>query len=289
MRSPHGAGDAAGGVPADVLAHLDLVARDDADVHEVGPFTQFVGRGAWGYYARPRLGTTHPFTADDVRALAAAQTRLGSSHDLEWVAEEAPTLEAAAREAGLHVDRHPLLVLPPGVEPVAPATDLEVRLLGADDADLPAVHACISLGFATPGTAVGEAGAVERDQRAAGPQHSLDQVRGMLRAGTRVQAGAFDVGGVGGVGAVGGGAHHPVQRDGVSATEIVGVATLPASRRRGAAGALTALLARHARAAGVRTVFCSASDEAVARVYEAVGFVRVGTALATTTCEDRAP
>ena len=61
--------------------------------------------------------------------------------------------------------------------------------------------------------------------------------------------------------------------------EIMAVATLPSARRRGLAGALTALLARHAHdEAGVRTVLLSAQDEAVARVDARVGFAQVGMA-----------
>jgi predicted GNAT family acetyltransferase len=56
------------------------------------------------------------------------------------------------------------------------------------------------------------------------------------------------------------------------------VAVLPAFRRKGLARALTALLARDALDRGVSTVFCSAQDDDVARVYESVGFRRVGTA-----------
>ena len=41
---------------------------------------------------------------------------------------------------------------------------------------------------------------------------------------------------------------------------------------------MTAALVADARARGVGTVFLSAQDDAVARVYERVGFVRVGTA-----------
>jgi N-acetylglutamate synthase-like GNAT family acetyltransferase len=37
------------------------------------------------------------------------------------------------------------------------------------------------------------------------------------------------------------------------------------------------MLAHDAREHGVRTVFCSAQSDDVARVYEAVGFRRVGT------------
>lgn len=75
-------------------------------------------------------------------------------------------------------------------------------------------------------------------------------------------------------GPVGGGSYLPV--DGVA--EIVGVAVLPAYRRRGLAGHLTYVLATDALERGVDTVFCSAQSDAVARVYEAVGFRRVGTA-----------
>jgi predicted GNAT family acetyltransferase len=58
--------------------------------------------------------------------------------------------------------------------------------------------------------------------------------------------------------------------------ELVGVATLPEARRRGLAGAVTALLARHALEHGVRNLLLSAQDDDVARVYERVGFRRVG-------------
>ena len=58
--------------------------------------------------------------------------------------------------------------------------------------------------------------------------------------------------------------------------EIVAVATLPEVRRRGLAGAVTALLARHAWEHGVPTLLLSAQDDDVARIYERVGFRRVG-------------
>jgi predicted GNAT family acetyltransferase len=55
---------------------------------------------------------------------------------------------------------------------------------------------------------------------------------------------------------------------------------LPAYRRRGLAAQLTCALARHALGNGVTVVFCSAQSDAVARVYEGVGFRRVATACA---------
>ena len=59
-------------------------------------------------------------------------------------------------------------------------------------------------------------------------------------------------------------------------TEIVGVATLPSARRRGLGTAVTAALIDDARAAGLDTIFLSAASDDVARVYERLGFVRVG-------------
>ena len=44
----------------DLLARLeryyDEAPRANADTEEHGPFTVFVSRGGWPYYARPRLG-----------------------------------------------------------------------------------------------------------------------------------------------------------------------------------------------------------------------------------------
>ena len=53
---------------------------------------------------------------------------------------------------------------------------------------------------------------------------------------------------------------------------------LPRARGRGVGEALTRVLVDDAAARAVDTVFLSARDDAVARVYERVGFRRVGTA-----------
>ena len=60
--------------------------------------------------------------------------------------------------------------------------------------------------------------------------------------------------------------------------EIAGIGTLPAARRRGLGGAVTAELARDALRRGAKLVFLSAGSLDIARVYERVGFRRVGTA-----------
>jgi phosphoserine phosphatase len=48
--------------------------------------------------------------------------------------------------------------------------------------------------------------------------------------------------------------------------------------RRGIAAALTSVLVAEALERGIQTVFLSAGDETIARVYGQVGFERVGTA-----------
>ena len=69
-------------------------------------------------------------------------------------------------------------------------------------------------------------------------------------------------------GVVASGMHQPV----ADVTEIVGVATLPAMRRRGLAGALTADLVSDSRRRGVSLCFLTAGSTGIARVYERVGF-----------------
>jgi predicted GNAT family acetyltransferase len=60
-------------------------------------------------------------------------------------------------------------------------------------------------------------------------------------------------------------------------TEVAGVATLPAYRRRGLGAAVTAHLVADARRRGSETVFLTAGDEEIARLYASLGFRRIGT------------
>ena len=253
---------------AQLERYYDTAPRANCDVEQHGPLTLFVARSGFPYYARPRLGLSDEVTADDVGAVLARQRELEVPESLEWVHETTPSLLAAARAAGLTVEECPLLVLvgaPPSPDPAA-----GVRIVAADDPDLGLVRAAINVGFGTSGTAVGEASVAERDAEAAARPESAERVATLITAGLSVLAGAFDLD----AGPVGGGSHNP--RGDV--TEVVGVGVLPAYRRRGLAAALTARLSRHALDHGCRTVFCSAQDDAVARVYESVGFRRVGTA-----------
>ncbi len=252
-------------------AYYDLVPRATADPEQIGPFTLFVARSGWPFYARPTLGGTGVFTVGDVVAVRARQHQLGVPESFEWVAETSPGVADTVRAGGLVVHEHPLLVLvrPPLLVPPPPRT--HVRFVGADDPLVPVAQSVAGLGFAASGTQVGPTGPAERDAAlAAQPPEQAEHLRAQLRAGTTVLAVVEDD--VQGVVAVG--SHNP--RGDVS--EVVGVATLPAARRRGLATALTSALVEHALGHGVRTVFLSAGGVEVARVYERVGFRQVGTA-----------
>ncbi|MFJ1753479.1 GNAT family N-acetyltransferase [Kitasatospora sp. NPDC088134] len=293
------------GGSAALLARLetyyDAVPRFSATAEEHGPFTLFLRTGeGWHYYARPTLGSSGPFTADQVQQVRARQRAAGAPESFEWVHETTPGLRAAVEAAGLTVHAHPLLVLDlddaavpaptsaPTPAPVSASASAstststststedggaEVLVLSPGDPLLPSAVALPHLAFAEPGTAVGTAGPEQlaAAARAAADDGSAARMEGRITAGRTVLAAVPGPDGL----AISSGCHQPVE--GVS--EIVGIATLPALRRRGLARRLTLGLVEHARATGVRTVFLSASDEAVARIYQQVGFRRAATAL----------
>ncbi len=248
--------------------YYDEAPRANADTVEHGPFTVFVSRGGWPYYARPRLGLTDEITPDEVTSVLSHLEERGLPQSIEWVHDTTPSLRAAAVAAGIEVGDYPLLVL--AGEPVARESPVAVRRLAPDDPDLAAVQAAIHVGFGQDDTQIGPASVAERDVRATEPDSHVETISAMIAAGRTVTYGAFDPA----LGAVGGGSHNP--RGDV--TEIVGVAVLPAQRRRGIAGHLTWVLAADAAEAGVDTMFMSAGSDDVARVYEGVGFRRVGMA-----------
>jgi predicted N-acetyltransferase YhbS len=237
------------------------VPRSAARVEEVGPFTLFVGTGAWPYYARPRLGLEHEFTRSDVDAVRARQRELGVPEAFEWVHETTPSLLPVI---GLEVLEAPLMVLEQRAWR-APESSATIRIVGPDD-DLATIRALQDVAFTYGGTAPGPQGIGERDAQA---RHDTSFLRGRLEAGLSVMVVAETAGQP-----VAAGMHQPV--DGV--TEIVGVATLPAMRRQGLGGAVTGALVEDALGRGVSTVFLSAGSEDVARVYARVGFRRIGTA-----------
>jgi ribosomal protein S18 acetylase RimI-like enzyme len=250
----------------------DAVPRRRARGDECGPLVIFVPTGSgWPYYARPKLGPRPPVTAADIRAVRARQRELIIPESFEWIEQSAPEMAAAATEAGLEVQAHPLMVLtePVPVPPLPPG--ITARIVAPEEAELDRVWAVPTVAFGHPGTAVGEAGPAERDKIAADHDGgTIAMLRERVRSGHSVLAAAF-----GPDGPVAAGSCQAVG----SVAEITGVGVLPTARRQGLGAAVTALLAVDARERGVQTVFLSASDAAVARVYARIGFREIGTAM----------
>ncbi|GGN23099.1 hypothetical protein GCM10011609_75620 [Lentzea pudingi] len=240
----------------DVLeSFYDSVPRPGSRVEEHGELVLFVQAGdGYPHYARPRFPGGRP-TVADVLGVRERQRELGVPEAFEWVLETTPGLLGAAVAAGLEVLQAPLLILDPAK---LPEPHPHVRVLGTRTAEVTVVA---QLAFSSPGTARGETGAAERDAALAEAlpmsgrhRYAVADVpgEGVLASGTAQRAG--DV------------------------VEIAGIGTLPAARRRGLGGAVTAELARDALARGAELVFLSAGSDEIARVYERVGFRRAGTA-----------
>jgi ribosomal protein S18 acetylase RimI-like enzyme len=256
--------------------YLDAAPRSATSPEDVGKFVLFRPNGPWPYYARPRLGLTYEITAADVDELRAEQRHLQLPENIEWVLEITPSLATAAADSGLAVVHYPMLVFgTPGNLDQALAAGLTIRRIGPVDPDFAAAHAVADVGFRAAGTQVGSVGAAERDAFAAAfKPGQLEFMRDRARRELSISYAAFDE-----TGPVAIGTHQPVG----DTTEIVGVATLPVARRRGIAGALTAALVRDAQSRGLTTIFLSAGSDDVARVYERVGFRRIGHAGAAET------
>ncbi len=249
-------------------AYLDAVPRSVARIEEVGPFTVFVNEGfGWRFYARPRPGETE-FTAGDVGDVRARQRELSQPEEFEWIDELTPGVEQAAEGDGMLVTIRPLMhVAQADFAPVPPPSGSEIRLASPAD-DLAEVSAVAKLAFDSPGTDIGALG-VEAIAEAAsaveGDTVALTRARieeGLAVVGVaRIEGAAVAVG-----------THQPVG----DVTEIVGVGAAPAFRRRGLGSAVTSALVSDAFERGAGTVFLSAGDETIARVYERIGFRVVG-------------
>lgn len=254
----------------------DAVPRNAARAEEHGSLTLFVREGSgWPFYARPTQGCPGSIQAADVAKVRARQRKLGVPEAFEWVAETSPTMRGAIEEAGLEVHEHPLMVLvAPTAEAAGPLdTDrVSIRVLNPDDPALAAALALPHVAFAEPGTQVGSAGPEELAaavaQRAG--DGSLERTAGRIRGGLAGVAAAIEDRVV-----LCSGQHNQVG----TVSEIVAVGTLPSARRRGLGLAVTRALVDDARSRGVETVFLSADDDSVARLYTRLGFRRVGTAL----------
>ena len=254
-----------------VDSYLDEAPLSATEPERVGPFTLFVRRDAgWPYYARPTPGC-QGVQPSDVDLVRVRQRALGLPETFEWIVDVVPSVGPAATESGLAVSEHPLMYLDV-LLPSRPPDGFEVRMAEPQD-DLAMLHAVAEVGFRNRGTAPGPAGVADAEEIVSRGTDAklLATMHERWDAGLTVSAAAFDVR-TGKPVAVG--AHQPLE----GTTEIVGVATLPAFRRRGLGAAVTSALVRDALMRNCHTVFLTADDDAVARVYQDVGFRRIGTA-----------
>jgi ribosomal protein S18 acetylase RimI-like enzyme len=253
-------------------AFCDAVPRQRARAEPVGSLLLFVPVGSgYPYYSRPRVGDRPPVSAADVRAVRARQRELLIPESFEWIEQSAPEMAAAATAAGLRVHAHPLLVLEALVPPPPLPPRVSAGILGADDPGVVLAWSVPGVAFGHPGTDIGDAGLTERDKIAANCDAlTLEMLRERLTAGASVLAAAW-----GPSGPLAAGSYQLL--NGVA--EITGIGVLPVSRRRGLGAAVTHALAADAVARGADTVFLSATDRTVARIYRRLGFREIGIAM----------
>jgi GNAT superfamily N-acetyltransferase len=249
-------------------AYCDEVPRGSARTEEHGDLVVFIRDGnGWPFYARPARGRRAP-SNHAIGEVRARQRSLGIPETFEWIHEVTPGMKKAVLGAGLQAHDHPLMVLTDEPPAATPPEGIEIRLAGADE-PLDLIQGVAPIAFAHPGTEIGDAGPA---QAADASEHAEDDhafVRERLRNGSSVLAVAYADGVP-----VATGMHQPVG----AVTELVGIGTLPSHRRRGIGAALTGFLVRDARARGIETIFLTAGDEEIARVYASQGFARAGTA-----------
>ncbi len=236
----------------------------------VGPFTLFRPTSALSYYGRPTPGLSSAIDPADVTRFGHRCDELGLPRALEWVVEIAPSASSACVNAGWDVVEHPLLALEPSqIAPVVSPPGVTVRRLRADRSDLRQAWATVQIAFAHGRSDTGTAGTAALEAENARVDSDLISTFEQRTArGETVTAAAYDDGGR----PLAVGQHQPVG----STTEVVAVGTLPAHRRQGLAAAVITTLVQDAAERGVDLVLLSAAGDDSARLYERLGFRRIG-------------
>jgi hypothetical protein len=202
-------------------------------------------------YAIPDSGARP--TEEQVERLRAVFARARRRTRLEWIEEVAPELAPRLAAAGLEEElRTPLMTCTPDRLLDAGADVPQLAVGPVDDAGLEGAANVQRVAF---GLAPLEPGERPDDQRRSGGGAVL------ARSGPTPVAAASWTRVIEGV------------------SEVAGVATAEAWRRRGLAGATTAAAARAAFAAGARLCVISPGDVGAERVYARAGFARVATML----------
>jgi ribosomal protein S18 acetylase RimI-like enzyme len=249
------------------MSHLSLLRTLEENAHaaslegrdavRVGPFLALLHRTTdviWLNHAMPvePVAFGAPFEAwcRELRALFQSRDR---ALRFEFFGDLWPTLGPALEAFGLTLQaRQPLMMATPEamLPNVGGAVRVEILTASSKDAWLRAAYDVAMEGF-------GES---------LGP-FDAEATRAQLAAGSQVVAVGFL-----GEEPVSCGTHTPTG----AITEMVGVATVPRARRKGAAHAVCAALTRHWFEGGGKVVWLSAGDDAARRLYESLGFQVLG-------------
>lgn len=240
-----------------IETYLDAAPRAACDVEQLGPFTLFFRRDSPLLelsYARPCVPLP-ALESGDIEQVRAAFAKRGRTCRWEFLADLVPQFPDLLVQHGFP---------PPLPRPLMVVTQEMFRPERSDIAEIRPIRreetrAIGRVLFAAFGMPPEEADS-EPDMAAA-----------QMERGASVYA-AFVDGSL-----VAGGSHAPRGKT----TEVAGIGTLEAFRRRGLAGALTSALVMDAFDRGCECVFLSAADDTVQRVYARLGFARIGVAMDT--------
>jgi ribosomal protein S18 acetylase RimI-like enzyme len=243
--------------------NLRQAARSRAGrVIEFDGYGVLLPAGPWPMYAVPDRNWA-PDSAD-IRSAMEVLRAYDLPPSMEWVHEDCPELAAIVESdplVELTVGRHPLLLIDDSsLLRSRPLEDpsVVIDLVSPTDADRDEVLRVPAVAFSPEGSDVGPTTTDVMD-------HHFDR----LIAGTTITAAAR----VPGVGPVSVGSLQ-IERNGA---EIVGIGTLPWWQGHGLGSAICRFLAETAFDRGVEYAYLSAADDRVARLYEQVGFRRIGT------------
>jgi ribosomal protein S18 acetylase RimI-like enzyme len=246
-----------------IQAQLRASARRNFDAVPVPPFTCFFNpddRAPWSNYAIPDAPVDGDLGAP-LAQLTDAFCARGCLPRFEYIEAFAPRLAQSLAQAGFRQEAHTQLMVctRPTFTPAPPVPGLAITQLAAD-APVARAQDLVTV----QRRAFGDDGV----SRATAPE--AEQFRTRFQ-GMQLFLADLD--------------NQPVAvaslmqpHEGIS--EIAGIATLAAHRRRGIATALTAHVVRTAFDQGLAAVFLTAADAGAGRVYERVGFRASGSALA---------